>query len=564
MKNYKEYIAEVLMPLVDMDKSEILPLIELPPNKEMGDYAFPCFRLAKTMRKAPKIIADNLSLQIQDQAFERVEANGPYVNFFVSKTDLITNTIKEIQDLGQAYGSNDDGAGKTVVVEYSSTNIAKPFHIGHLRSTVIGESIKRLHQFSGYKTVAINYLGDYGTQFGVMIAAYELWGDDAALEENPIEAMLELYVRYNAEAEERPEMMDKARAEFNKLENGDDRAVALWTRFKDLSLKEYNRVYDVLNIHFDNYHGESYNAQFIPDVLRELREKNLLEKDEGAEIIRLDEDDLPPALIIKSDGSSTYMTRDIATAVNRKKVYDLSKNIYVVASQQRLHFQQLKAILKKMGYTWYDEVQHVSFGMVGMQDGTLSTRKGKVIFLEDVLNSAINKTQEIMADRSADIDNPVEIAQMVGVGAVKFQDMFNNRIKDYTFDWESFLNFDGETGPYVQYAHARSSSILLKADKPDFPNVDLSLLAHETEFDLAKVLARFPEDVRVATQKMEPSIISRALIDVAREFNRFYNACPIFSSEKPLRDARLMMTEAARQVLRNGLYLLGMGAPDQM
>lgn len=564
MKDYKEQIAELLEPLVGMEAGEILPLIEIPPNKEMGDYAFPCFRLAKAMRKAPNMIAADVSSQVMDPAFERVEAKGPYINFFVSKPALITSTLGQVEALGQDYGSNQDGQGQTVVVEYSSTNIAKPFHIGHLRSTVIGESIKRLHQFSGYHTVAINYLGDYGTQFGVMIAAYKLWGDDQALEDHPIEAMLDLYVRYNAEAEANPEMMDVARAEFNNLENGDATALALWMRFKNLSLKEYKRVYDILDIHFDNYHGESYNAQFIPGVIEELRAKNLLEKDEGAEIVRLDEEGLPPALIIKSDGSSTYITRDIATAINRKKVYGLSKNIYVVASQQRLHFQQLKAILKKMGYVWYDEVQHVSFGMVGMQDGTLSTRKGKVIFLEDVLNSAIEKTQEIMADRSADFDNPKAIAQMVGVGAVKFQDMFNNRIKDYTFDWNAFLNFDGETGPYVQYAHARASSILSRQAAPDLSQVDLSLLSHETEFDLTKILSRFPEDVRYATEKMEPSIISRTLIDVARDFNRFYNACPIFSSGEALRGARLALTAATRQVLRNGLNLLGMGAPDQM
>ena len=472
--------------------------------------------------------------------------------------------MEEIQRKGEGYGSEALGSGKKVVVEYSSTNIAKPFHIGHIRSTVQGDAIKRLYRFFDYDTVAINYIGDYGTQFGIMIAAYRKWGNEAKIHEDPINELLNLYVRYNKAAKEDESLMDEARYWFNQLEKENPEAVKLWSWFKELSLQEFKRVYDLLNVSFDNYNGESYNSAFIPNVLEELEQKGLLEASEGAMIVNLDAFDLPPALVVKSDGSSTYMTRDIATAIERKRAYDFEQNIYVVATQQNLHFKQLKAVLKLMGYEWYEDCVHVSFGMVSLSDGSMSTREGKVVFLEDVLNKAIAKTTEIMDSRRMALEDKEKIAVQVGIGAVKYQELYNNRIKDYTFDWDEVLNFDGETGPYVQYTYARANSILNKATSLDFASVDYSLLKSDDEKALVKALYTYPDVLRNALDKLEPSMITRHITEVAKAFNKFYNTSPIFNSEDDLRRARLLLCDCARTVIRSGLYLLGIDAPDQM
>ena len=441
MKDQKVIIAKKLEELdLGLSYDEIYDLIEIPPQDDMGDYSFPCFSLAKIKRQNPAQIASELKEQIGElETFEKVETLNAYINFYSDKAFIQNQVLNEVLKEKENYGKKQIGTGKTVTIDFSAPNIAKPFHIGHIRSTVIGDSIRNIYKALGYNTIGINYIGDYGTQFGVMIAAYKLWGDKEVIDADPINELLKLYVRYNTEAEDDPKMMDAARQEFRNLEEGQEEAVELWQWFKDLSLKEFDRVYAMLDIEFDNYHGESYNAAAEPRVISELKEKNLLVDSEGAQIIDLTDEDLPPAIILKSNGSSAYITRDIATATNRDIEYGFYKNLYVVASQQNLHFQQLRKILKKMDHEFWQDCIHIPFGLVSMKDKTLSTRRGHVIFLEDVLNKAIEKTKEIMADRNADIENIEETAQIVGIGAVKFQELYNNRIKDYVFNWVKSL-----------------------------------------------------------------------------------------------------------------------------
>lgn len=564
--NYKNEIAKIINAKMDNLEIDVIEnLLEVPPNKELGDYAFPCFVLAKQLKKAPVAIAQDLAGTLEKtDMLQDIVPTGPYVNFKLDRTLYSKNTIETVLQEKERYGSNDVGKGKTAVVEFSSTNIAKPFHIGHIRSTVIGNVIRNLYHFSGYKTVAINYLGDYGTQFGMIIAAYKLWGDDKAIEEAPIKELLNLYVRYNREAETDEAMMNTARDWFYRLEQKDEEATRLWSWFKTISLGEFERVYRLLGIEFDSYHGEMYNSQFIPEVLEELEEKNLLVPSEGAKIIDLADEKLPIMLVVKSNGSSTYMTRDIATAINRKKVYDFDKNIYVVGSQQNLHFQQLRAALKKMGYSWWNDCIHIPFGMISLKDETLSTRKGKIVFLEDVLNKAIEKTMGIIEDRNPDLENKDLVAKQVGIGAVIFQELFNNRIKDYVFDWDEVLNFEGETGPYVQYTLARSNSILSKGMDLDRKEIDYTKITAEEEYLLLSSIGDFPKRVLDALDKNEPSFITRQLVEIAKNFNKFYNTCPILNSDEEIKKARLSIVQVTNQTLKNGLRLLGIEAPERM
>lgn len=566
MKNYKELIAESLFKKdIGLDYDEILETIEIPPDNNMGDYAFPCFKLAKSMRKAPNKIAEELGEDIKNiPGIKEIKNLGPYLNFFIDGVDLVKEVLEEIDEKGPNYGSSDIGVGKNAIVEYSSTNIAKPFHIGHIRSTVIGNALKNLYKFTGHNTTAINYIGDHGTQFGMMIAAYKLWGDDDKIKQDPIKELLKLYVDYNEIASNDPEKMDDARRWFNELENGNDEAVKLWQWFKEISLGEFDRVYEMLGIEFDSYNGESFSSQFIDDVIVELREKNLLEMSDGAEIINLEDVGLPNMIVVKSDGSSTYIARDIATALYRKREYNFDKNIYVVGSQQILHFQQLIACLKKMGYEWADDCVHVPFGMVSLKDQTLSTRRGQVVFLEDVLNSAVEKTLDIINERNPELENKEDVARQVGIGAVVFQELFSNRIKDYVFDWDSTLNYDGETGPYVQYTIARANSILERAGEIDSSKIDFSLLNSEAEIELAGNLYEFPEKVNDAVLKYEPSYVTRQLIEIASSFNTFYNACPILNADEATRVSRLELLRCTSEVLKTGLRILGIESPQKM
>ena len=564
MINFKDEVKKIILGFdTGLTEEEISDLIEIPPNSDMGDYAFPVFKLAKTFRKAPNLIAEELAQKaFENENIKKIANVGPYVNFFVNNSKLVESVLTEA--IKDDFGSSHIGVGKNVVFDFSSTNIAKPFHIGHLRSTVIGNAIRNIMKYQGFNTTGVNYIGDYGTQFGMMISAYLKWGDEDKINADPIKELLNLYVKYNKIAKEDETYMDEARDWFDKLEKKDPTAVKLWSWFREISLKEFQRVYDLLGVKFDNFNGESFHSQFIGDALEAIDKKNLLEESDGAMIINLDDENLPPVLIKKSNGSSTYLTRDIATAMYRKKTYDFYKNVYVVASQQKLHFEQLRAVLKKMGFDWWKDCEHVSFGMVSMKDGSMKTREGKVIFLEDVLNRAIDKTKSIIEERNPNLEHKEEVAKQVGVGAVIFQDLFNNRIKDYTFDWDQVLNFDGETGPYTQYTFARSCSILDKGEFELKDNSKFDLLVDDTEIDIVKHLSKFEEVLLNATEKYEPSFLTRYTVELAKLFNKFYANCPINTAEDELKYQRLYLTYSVNKCLKLSLSLLGIEAPVRM
>ncbi|WZL74513.1 arginine--tRNA ligase [Clostridiaceae bacterium 35-E11] len=566
MIDFKGEIASILSTKVEnLDKNEILEMIEMPPNPQMGDFAFPCFKLAKVLRKAPNIIAKEIAESIQENTlFEKVEDMAAYVNFFINKAVFAKTVVEEVLSQKETFGASNIGKGKKVIVEFSSPNIAKPFHIGHIRSTVIGNAIYKIHEFLGYNTVTINHLGDYGTQFGKLIVAYKNWGDAQAVEADPIPTLLKLYIKFHEEAEQNPELEDESRMWFKKLENGDEEALKLWQWFRDVSLKEFNRVYNMLNISFDSYAGESFYSDKMPRVLKMMEEKNLLTESKQAEIVDLEPYGMPPALIRKSDGSTLYITRDITAAIYRKEHYDFYKNIYVVASQQNLHFQQWIKIVELMGYEWANDCIHVPFGLVSLEEGTMSTRKGRVVFLEDVLNKAVEKTKEIIQQKNPNQEGIDEIAKQVGIGAVVFQELSNNRIKDYTFSWDRTLNFDGETGPYVQYTHARACSILRKATVALDQDIDYSLLPNEDAMNLIRLIQQFPVIVKEAARKYEPSIVTRYIVNIAQAFNKFYHDTQIIIEDKDLQKARLALVYAAKQTIENGLGLLGIAAPERM
>ncbi len=566
MADFKKLISEIIKSEIeDLTLEEITALIEVPPNKEMGDYAFPCFKLAKIFRKAPNAIAEDLARKIQPtDDINKIINLGGYVNFFVNKESLAKKVINQVLSEKENYGKSEFGKGKTVVVEFSSPNIAKPFHIGHVRTTVIGNALSKIYQSQGYHVEKLNHLGDYGTQFGKLIVAYKLWGDKQAVEKDPIKELLKLYIRFHDEAEAKPEMEDEAREWFTKLENGDQEAKDLWQWFRDESLKEFSRVYDLLDIDFDSYVGESFYSDKMPAVIEELKEKNLLVESDGAMIVDLEDSKLPPALIQKRDGSTLYLTRDLASAFYRKKIYNFDKSIYVVGAQQELHFKQCFEIIKRMGYDWYKDMVHVQFGMVALEEGTMSTRKGRVVFLEDVLNQAIDRTRQIIEEKNPDAENIDEVAKAVGVGAVVFQELSNSRIKDYTFSWDRTLSFEGETGPYVQYTHARCCAVLRKADQPVSADINYEALSDQDAADVLSVLETFNKSIMTAMKKNEPHIVTRFVLDLAQAFNKFYHNSPILVEDDDLRAARLALVEATRQTIENALKILGMKAPQKM
>ncbi|SFM65336.1 Arginine--tRNA ligase [Peptostreptococcus anaerobius] len=570
MADFKQVIAESIKTKVeDLTVEEIKGLLEVPPNKEMGDYAFPCFKLAKIFRKAPNMIAEDLSTSIElGEGVTKCINLGGYVNFFVAKDALAKKVITQVFYERENYGKSDLGGGKAVVIDYSSPNIAKPFHIGHIRTTVIGNALYKIYSSQGYKVERINHLGDYGTQFGKLIVAYKLWGDKSAVEAEPIKELLKLYVRFHDEAESKPEMEDEARAWFTRLENNYPEAKELWQWFRDESLKEFQRVYDLLEIDFDSYAGESFYSDKMPAVLEELRQKNLLVESQGTMIVDLEDVNLPPALIQKNDGSTLYITRDLAAAFYRKNTYDFDKAIYVVGSQQELHFKQLFNVIRKMGYDWYKDMNHVQFGMVALEEGTMSTRKGRVVFLEDVLRQAIDKTKEIIMEKNPGAGDIDKIAKEVGVGAVVFQELSNSRIKDYTFSWSRTLSFEGETGPYVQYTHARCCALKRKANleiSADLvANINFDLLSDEDSSDVLKVIETFNKSIQTSMRKNEPHIVTRFVLDLAQAFNKFYHNNPIIVEDKDLMIARLALVESTRQTIENALDLLGMKAPEKM
>lgn len=570
-------IAEALSAAVEgLSLEEIQEIIEIPSDKKMGDYAFPCFRLAKTMKKAPQQIAAAVAEKISGhRLFFKVEQVNAYVNMFMNREEFLRHTLEAVAKEGDDFGRSDTGKGKLAIVEFSSPNIAKPFHIGHIRSTVIGNSIYKIYDFLGYETVRINHLGDYGTQFGKMIVAYRRWGNKEDVVKEPIKSLLSYYVKFHEEAEKDPSLEEEARATFSRLENGEKEEKELWQWFRDESLKEFMRVYDMLGIEFDSYAGESFYSDKMQRVLDELKEKELLKLSDGAQLVDLEPYKLPPALITKSDGSSLYITRDIAAAIYRKEHYHFDKNIYVVASQQNLHFQQWFKVVELMGYDWAKDCVHVPFGLVSLEDGTMSTRHGRVVFLEEVLKGAVEKTSQIIHEKSISKgrlseSEMEETAKMVGIGAVMFNELSNAKIKDYTFTWDKVLNFEGETGPYVQYTHARAAAVLRSAEDSlgeamkNPQALDFSYIQSDCAYDLAKLIYRFPQVVKDAGEKYEPSVVTRHVVDIAQGFNKFYHDEHILVENEEEKKAKLILTYAAKQTIRNGLALLGIAAPERM
>ena len=561
--DYKKKIAELINSKVHLEVEKIEQLIEIPPKPEMGDYAFPCFQLSKIMRKAPNMIAEDLKNELNSEGFEKIENLGPYINFFVDKKEFSKNTIEKILKEKDDYGKSNIGEGKTVCVEYSSPNIAKPFHVGHLFTTAIGNALYKMFKAEGYNTVGINHLGDWGTQFGKLISAYKRWVDEEALEKNPIDELLRIYVKFHKEAEKDPSLEDEGRAYFKALESGDEEAHALWKRFRDLSLKEFQRVYDILGVKFDSLAGEAFYNDKMDVVIDMLKEKNLLVESNGAQVVMLEDYNMPPCIILKGDGASIYATRDLAAALYRKKTYDFYKSIYVVGTPQALHFKQVFKVLELAGKDWAKDCIHVGFGLVKFADRKLSTRNGEIVLLDDLLNQSITKTADIIKDNES-IENKEEVAKKIGVGAVIFTYLKNSREKDIVFDWNEILSTEGETGPYVQYAYARAKSILRRAENVS-ATVDYSKLNSKEEFELIKTLESFNKYILPALDKLEPSILTRYVIEVAKGFNRFYNAHSVLNLEdEVLKATRLKLVEASSQVIKNGLALLGIDVVEKM
>ena len=543
---------------------ELRGLLAVPPDPKMGDYAFPCFRLAKALRTAPPKIAESLCAGWQHGEVARVEPVNGYMNFFLNRVHFAEELMEELAAKKERFGASEEGKGKTICLDYSSINIAKRFHIGHLSTTMIGHSLKRIYDFLGYRTVGINHLGDWGTQFGKMICAYKKWGTKEEVEQGGVAALEALYVRFHEEAEKDPALEDEGRAWFKKIEDGDEEALSIFTWFKEITLKDAARVYDLLGVSFDSYAGESFYIDKMEPVIQELRDKNLLTQSEGAWVVDLSEDNMPPCLIIKKDGATIYATRDITAAVYRQNTYHFDKCLYVVAYQQDLHFRQVFRVLEKMGYAWARDCVHVSFGMVSFEGAALSTRKGNTVHLEDLLNQSVQKALEIIEEKSPNLEDKENVARQVGIGAVIYTDLSNSRIKDIDFRWDRALNFDGESGPYVQYTHARCCSVLRKAAEQSWPAPDWNALTDDEAQSLLRLMSRFPDVVREAAEKYEPFMITRAVTDIAQAFNKYYYEHRILDGEPAQAAARIALTRATAEQIRAGLYLIGIEAPERM
>ena len=569
MIDFKSIIAEAISKVVNIDKAEIEKSIEKPKGSNNGDYAFPCFRLAKDLHKAPPMIANDIkeNIQVEEKQITKIEVAGGYLNFFINKEILVKEVLNEMATSDE-YGKSTVGNGKNVIVDYSSPIIAKPFHIGHLRSTVIGAALYKIYKYLGYNVTGINHLGDYGTQFGKLIEGYKLWGNEYNIEENPIDELTKIYIRINQACKEDEQVLENCRNNFKKLEDGDKYCVEVWQKFKELSLKEFQKVYDLLGSKFDSWNGEAFYSDKMAEIVDILEKSGKLVESEGAKIIDLEDKGInTPCIIEKSNGSSTYATRDLAAIMYRARTYDFDKALYLTSYEQALHFKQVFEVTKLLGLDekYTNGLEHVSFGMVLLPTGKMSTREGTSVKLSELLNESISRAKAIIEEKNPDLKNKDEVARKVGVGAVIFNDLANSRIKDEIFDWDTILNFQGETGPYIQYTYVRTKSVVEKAGGvPDISEVNTELLQDEYSIRLAKLIYEFEDVLVQVTDKNEPSILSRYLIDVAKAYSNFYNENKIINEDKALQDARVYLTYSVGRILKTGAGLLGIEMPDKM
>lgn len=568
MINFKQEIAKIISNATNINFNEIEVYIEIPPDENMGDYAFPCFRLAKELKKAPAIIANELKEKIEtNNILERVEVVGGYLNFYINKESLIKNTLEEIENKGIEYGKSNMGDGKNIIVEYSSPNIAKPFHIGHLRNTLIGHAIYNMYQFLGYNTIGINHLGDYGTQFGKMIEGYKLWGHEYNIEENPIEELTKIYVRINDLCKENEAVLEACRDNFKKLEEGDAYCTEIWNQFKDLSLKEFNRIYDILGVKFDSLNGEAFYSDKMDEIVDLLEKSGKLIESEGAKIVDLEEQKKGICMIKKSNDSTTYATRDLAAILYRTRTYDFDKCLYIVAYEQNLHFKQIFEVAKLLGINekYINGLEHVPYGMVHLKTGKMSTREGNVIKVNDLLEEAVSRVEKIIEEKNPNMENKKENAKKIGIGAIAFSNVGTTIIKDQIFDWDTILNFNGETGPYIQYTYVRTQSVLNNVNTlPKVQEIDLKQLESKEALRIIKLIYNFQATIIEATNKNEPSILARFLIDLAKAYSSFYNEYKIMSDDINEKNARIYLTYITGLILKSGMKLLGIEMPDKM
>ena len=561
----KNQIIELLATAAELDLETVAGILEIPPKADMGDYAFPCFQLAKTLRKAPPMIAAEIAEKIGTvDIIDRLEVKGAYLNFFLKK-EMFVKSMIENADVDN-FGASSIGCGKTVCIDYSSPNVAKNFHVGHLRTTIIGNSLYKIYSKLGYKVERINHLGDWGTQFGKLIVAYKSWGSKEAVEKDGVAELMRLYVKFHDEAAKDDSLNDDARAWFTKMEQGNEEALEIWKWFVDISLKEYKGTYALLGMEFDHYTGESFYRDKTNAVVERLNSANLLEESEGAQIVNLEEYNMPPCLIMKKDGSSIYATRDLAAIFYRKETYNFDKCLYVTGQEQKLHFAQVFKVVELLGNEWAkDSLVHIPYGLVSLEGAKLSTRSGNIIYAEDILLEAIDKVKKTIEEKNPNLENKDEVAKIVGVGAILFHDLYNQRIKEVSFKWDKVLNFDGETGPYVQYTYVRCASILRNIPSYDKDaTIDYSLLLDDEAITLLKEISRFPQVVADAAEKFEPCIVARFAMDVAQSFSRFYNACRINVEDEALRNARVKLVSITKNTLKDALDLLGIQCPEQM
>lgn len=569
MINFKQSIAKAIASIVNIDEKELESYIEIPKDTNNGDYAFPCFRLAKELKKAPQIIANDIksNIQVDENIIEKVEVAGGYLNFYIHQELMTKEVLEEIAN-HEAYGKSEIGKGKNIVIDYSAPNIAKPFHIGHLRSTVIGGALYNIYKYLGYHTIGVNHLGDYGTQFGKLIEGYKLWGKEYNIEENPINELTKIYIRINQVCKEDKKVLEQCRMNFKLLEDGDPYCTEIWEKFRKLSLKEFQRVYDLLGSQFDSWNGEAFYSDKMPEVIEILEKSGRLIESQGAKIIDLEDKGIStPCIIQKSNGSTTYATRDLAAILYRARTYDFDKALYVVSYEQTLHFKQVFEVAKLLGIDekYTNGLKHVPFGMVSLPTGKMSTREGNIVKLEELLNEAIERAKSIIEEKNPELENKDEVAKKVGVGAVIFNDLSNSRIKDEVFDWNQILNFQGETGPYVQYTYVRTKSVLEKAGyMPKIEDIQFEKLLDEASKNIIKLLYNFENILEQVTEKEEPSILARYLIELAKGFSNFYNDNKILVEDKDIQNARIYLTYAVGKVLKTGSQLLGIEMPNKM